>query len=95
MIIVRQVLASNATATDASGHTVNLTPVFGTMDPDSMTASGNNLVLTSSAAEQDIVQSYDLQANCYVCKPVDLDQFMKVVQSIEDFWLTVVKLPRE
>ena len=53
------------------------------------------VVLTSSAAEQDILESYDLRANCYVCKPVDLDQFMKVVQSIEDFWLTIVKLPRE
>ena len=53
------------------------------------------VVLTSSEAEQDILQSYDLRANCYVCKPVDLDQFIKVVQSIEDFWLTIVKLPRE
>jgi CheY-like chemotaxis protein len=53
------------------------------------------VVLTSSAAEQDILESYDLRANCYVCKPVDLDQFMKVVQSIEEFWLTIVKLPRE
>jgi chemotaxis family two-component system response regulator Rcp1 len=53
------------------------------------------VVLTSSSAEQDIVESYNLSANCYVCKPVGLDQFMKVVQSIEDFWLTIVKLPRE
>jgi len=51
------------------------------------------VVLTSSQAEQDILQSYDLNANCYVCKPVDLDQFIKVVKSIEDFWLTIVKLP--
>jgi CheY-like chemotaxis protein len=53
------------------------------------------VVLTSSAAEQDILESYNLRANCYVCKPVDLDQFMKVIQSIEEFWLTIVKLPRE
>jgi CheY-like chemotaxis protein len=53
------------------------------------------VVLTSSAAEEDILKSYDLRANCYVCKPVDLDQFLKVVQSIEEFWLTIVKLPRE
>jgi CheY-like chemotaxis protein len=53
------------------------------------------VVLTSSQAEQDILESYDLNANCYISKPVDLDQFIKVVKSIEDFWLTVVKLPRE
>jgi CheY-like chemotaxis protein len=52
------------------------------------------VVLTSSQAEQDILASYDLNANCYVSKPVDLEQFIKVVRSIEDFWLTVVKLPR-
>jgi len=51
------------------------------------------VVLTSSKAEEDIVKSYDLHANCYVTKPVDLEQFMHVVRSIEDFWLTVVKLP--
>jgi chemotaxis family two-component system response regulator Rcp1 len=52
------------------------------------------VVLTSSQAEQDILASYDLNANCYITKPVDLDQFIGVVRSIEDFWLTVVKLPR-
>lgn len=51
------------------------------------------VVLTSSKAEEDIVKSYNLHANCYVTKPVDLDQFLGVVKSIEDFWLTVVKLP--
>jgi len=51
------------------------------------------VVLTSSEAEQDILASYDLNANCYISKPVDLDQFIRVIQSIEDFWLTVVKLP--
>jgi two-component system, chemotaxis family, response regulator Rcp1 len=53
------------------------------------------VILTSSAAEQDIVRSYNLHANCYVTKPVDLDQFINVVKSIEHFWLTVVKLPPE
>jgi CheY-like chemotaxis protein len=53
------------------------------------------VVLTSSEAEQDILASYDLNANCYITKPVDLEQFIRVVRSIEDFWLTVVKLPRE
>lgn len=51
------------------------------------------VVLTTSSAEEDILRSYDLHANCYVTKPVDLEQFMKVVLSIEDFWLTVVRLP--
>ena len=46
------------------------------------------VVLTTSAAEQDILESYDLHANCYITKPVDLDQWMTVVKSIEDFWLT-------
>jgi CheY-like chemotaxis protein len=53
------------------------------------------VVLTSSEAEQDIVRAYDLHANCYVSKPVDLDQFITVVQSIENFWFTIVKLPTE
>lgn len=51
------------------------------------------VVLTSSKAEEDVIKSYNLHANCYVTKPVDFEQFMKVVKSIEDFWLTVVKLP--
>ena len=51
------------------------------------------VILTTSKAEEDIVKSYNLHANCYITKPIDLDQFMKVVKSIEDFWLTVVKLP--
>ena len=53
------------------------------------------VVLTSSQAEQDILRAYDLHANCYVTKPVDLDQFIHVVQSIEDFWFTIAKLPAE
>jgi two-component system, chemotaxis family, response regulator Rcp1 len=51
------------------------------------------VILTSSAAEQDILQSYNLHANCYITKPVDLEQFLSVVRSLEDFWLVVVKLP--
>jgi len=53
------------------------------------------VVLTTSEAEQDILKAYDLHANCYITKPVDLDQFIKIVKSIEDFWLTIVKLPNE
>jgi two-component system, chemotaxis family, response regulator Rcp1 len=51
------------------------------------------VVLTSSKAEADIVKTYDLHANCFITKPIDLEQFVDVVRSIEDFWFTVVKLP--
>ncbi len=51
------------------------------------------VVLTTSKAEEDIIKSYDLHANSYITKPVDFDQFIRVVKSIEDFWLEVVKLP--
>jgi chemotaxis family two-component system response regulator Rcp1 len=53
------------------------------------------VILTSSEAERDIAAAYELQASCYVTKPVDLDQFITVVKSIEDFWFTIVKLPPE
>jgi CheY-like chemotaxis protein len=53
------------------------------------------VILTTSQAEEDILKTYDLHANCYVSKPVDLEQFTRVVQSIEFFWLTIVKLPVE
>jgi len=51
------------------------------------------VILTTSHAEADVLKSYDLYANCYIMKPVDLAQFVKVVRSIEDFWLSIVKLP--
>jgi two-component system, chemotaxis family, response regulator Rcp1 len=51
------------------------------------------VVLTTSQAEQDILKSYHLYANCYINKPVDLDQFIDVLKFVEDFWLTIVKLP--
>ncbi|MCB0211029.1 MAG: response regulator [Anaerolineae bacterium] len=51
------------------------------------------VVLTTSNADEDIFRSYELNANCYITKPVDLDQFLKVVKSIESFWLEVVVLP--
>jgi len=53
------------------------------------------VILTSSEAESDIARAYDLHANCYITKPVDLDQFIHVVRSIEDFWFSIVKLPPE
>ena len=51
------------------------------------------VVLSMSSAEEDILKSYNLHANCYINKPVDLHEFAKVVSSIEDFWFTIVKLP--
>jgi len=51
------------------------------------------IVLTTSEAEQDILTTYELHANCYITKPVDLEQFVSVVRYVEDFWLTIVKLP--
>jgi len=51
------------------------------------------VILTTSKAEEDILKTYNLHANCYVTKPVDLEEFVKVVKSLEDFWLAIVKLP--
>ncbi|MBW4426731.1 MAG: response regulator [Nostoc desertorum CM1-VF14] len=53
------------------------------------------VVLTTSQAEEDILKAYNLCANCYITKPVDFDQFVKIVQSIENFWFAIVKLPPE
>ena len=52
------------------------------------------VILTTSQDEQDVLKSYHLHANCYITKPVDLDQFITVVKSIEDFWLGIVVLPK-
>lgn len=51
------------------------------------------VILTSSKAEEDVLKAYDLNANCYITKPISLDQFVKVVKSIKEFWSTIVKLP--
>ncbi len=53
------------------------------------------VILTTSEAEEDIIRTYDLHANCYITKPVDLDQFMGIVRTIENFWFSVVKLSPE
>jgi len=53
------------------------------------------VVLTTSDAEQDILMSYNLHANCYITKPVDLDKFIEIVRGIENFWLSIVKLPSQ
>lgn len=51
------------------------------------------VVLTTSSAEEDILKTYNLHANCYITKPVDLDQFMKVIRTLKEFWLHIVKFP--
>ncbi|HZN60841.1 MAG TPA: response regulator [Planctomycetota bacterium] len=51
------------------------------------------VVLTTSKAEQDVLMTYELHANCYISKPLDMDQFVRVVRSIEEFWLATVTLP--
>lgn len=51
------------------------------------------VILTTSKAEEDILKTYNLHANCFISKPVELEEFIRVVKSIEDFWLTVVRLP--
>jgi len=53
------------------------------------------VVLTTSQAQEDVVKAYNLSANCYITKPVDFDQFVKIVRCIEDFWFVIVKLPPE
>lgn len=60
-------------------------------DPDLMRIPV--VVLTISKDEEDILKTYNLHANCFITKPMDFTQFMKVVQSIEDFWLSIVRLP--
>lgn len=52
------------------------------------------VVLTTSQADRDVLQAYSLHASCYITKPVDFQQFLDAVRAVEDFWLTVVKLPR-
>jgi len=53
------------------------------------------VILTTSSAETDILKTYNLHANCYIVKPLDLDQFINVVKTIENFWLSIVKFPAE
>lgn len=72
-----------------SGH-----EVLAAMRADDRLRSVPVAILTTSSAEADVVRTYDLGANCYLTKPVDVDQFVHVVQSIEDFWLGLVRLPR-
>ena len=52
------------------------------------------VILTTSKAEEDVLRSYDMHANCYITKPVDLDQFVRVIKTIKEFWFSIVRLPR-
>jgi chemotaxis family two-component system response regulator Rcp1 len=67
--------------------------VLAEMKADSVLKSIPVVVLTTSEAEQDVLASYELHANCYITKPVDLDKFISIVRAIESFWLAIVKLP--
>ena len=53
------------------------------------------VVLTTSKSEEDVLRSYDLHANCYITKPVDLPQFLSVLNAVEEFWVTIVRLPQQ
>jgi two-component system, chemotaxis family, response regulator Rcp1 len=68
--------------------------VLGRIKEDEGLKTIPTVILTTSVAEADIVRSYELQANCYLSKPVQLDDFEALVKSINDFWLTKVKLPQ-
>ena len=67
--------------------------VLATIKADPLLKTIPVVILTTSQAEEDVLRAYNLCANCYVTKPVDFDQFMRIVQTIEEFWLTVVTLP--
>ncbi|TDO29136.1 response regulator [Sediminibacterium goheungense] len=67
--------------------------VLGTMKKDPILKTIPVIMLTTSSAESDVQESYENHANCYVIKPVDLNKFMDVIRSIEDYWISIVKLP--
>jgi CheY-like chemotaxis protein len=71
----------------------NGTEVLAEMRADPLLRRIPVVVLTTSKAESDILRSYDLGANCFVTKPVRLGEFLEVIQAIQDFWLTIVRLP--
>jgi two-component system response regulator len=67
--------------------------VLSAMKEDPALRSIPVVILTTSQAEEDVLRAYNLNANCYVTKPVDFDQFMRIVRTIEEFWLNIVTLP--
>ena len=94
----RQGLRANAPRPDIILLDLNLPKmdgreVLGYIKSDSSLRMIPTVILTTSEAETDVARSYELQANCYLTKPVQLDVFENVVRSINDFWLTTVKLP--
>ena len=73
---------------------INGMEVLQRLKNDEILRSTPVVVMTSSDEEADIAKAYDLQANCFITKPVDFEQMIKIINAIEDFWLGVVKLPR-
>jgi CheY-like chemotaxis protein len=69
--------------------------VLGEIESDERLQRIPVVVLTTSQAEEDILKAYNLRANCYITKPVDFQQFVSIVRSIEDFWFKIVQLPPE
>lgn len=95
----REGIHQNATRPDIILLDLNLPRMDGRQVLEKIKADPNLktipvVILTTSRADEDIARSYHLQANCYIAKPVDLDQFIRVVQTIEEFWFTIVTLPR-
>ena len=68
--------------------------VLGEIKKDEQLKTIPVVILTTSSAEEDVWKTYQLHANCYITKPIDLDQFVKVVRSVEDFWLSIVRRPK-
>ena len=69
--------------------------VLAAIKQDEELASIPVVILTTSSAKQDVLESYQLNANCYIVKPVDFIQFIKIIQGIENFWFSIVKLPSQ
>ena len=69
--------------------------VLAAIKKDASLSSIPVVILTTSSAKQDVIESYQLNANCYIVKPVDFVQFIKIIQTIENFWFPVVKLPSQ
>ena len=75
------------------GKTTAIQQVLAEIKNDSCLNSIPIIVLTTSNSDEDVLQSYNLRANCYITKPVDLEQFMAVIKTMQEFWLSIVKLP--
>lgn len=94
----KQGVYENASVPDIILLDINLPKIDGkevlsTMKNDPMLKTIPVIMLTTSSADSDVQESYENHANCYVIKPVDLNKFMEVIRSIEDYWISIVKLP--